>query len=286
MADPSVASLVERLAVIARYLKGADVAVITPPKGPRTDVQDTLREAASRLSSPEGTRGDTFRYWLIAEVADYRARAERAKDNVGVAGLSSFHAEYQAIRQKLVDVLAEYDRQTLSSPSSAPAATPAPELTELTWYRHNWGQLRKWLKEQIAIWDAPTLRTQKHLADMARARFRDVLHEMDQRSAGNRDAPVSAAERPAPTWQPIETCPKMRTVLLFAVTDVGPEGRVRNWKTATGSFHEGYDDERSRERGFTPWTWDGHQLKAYEVQPTHWMPLPAPPGPVGPQETK
>lgn len=79
------------------------------------------------------------------------------------------------------------------------------------------------------------------------------------------------------TWQPIESAPKMRTVLLFAVTDVAEDGTVRNWKMATGSYHMGYEDERSKARGYTPWEWGGHQLKAYEVQPTHWMPLPPPP---------
>ncbi len=78
-------------------------------------------------------------------------------------------------------------------------------------------------------------------------------------------------------WQPIETAPKMRTILLFAVTDVAEDGTVRNWKMATGSWHTGYEDERSRAVGYSPWTWDGHQVRSYEVHPTHWMPLPAPP---------
>lgn len=45
-------------------------------------------------------------------------------------------------------------------------------------------------------------------------------------------------------WQPIETCPKMRTVLMFAVSDIADDGTVRNWKMATGAWHEGYEDER------------------------------------------
>jgi hypothetical protein len=89
---------------------------------------------------------------------------------------------------------------------------------------------------------------------------------------------LSAASLPS-GWQPIETAPRMRTILLFAVTDVAEDGSVRNWKMATGSWHTGYEDERSKERGYTPWNWDGSQLKAYQVQPTHWMPLP--PAPAG-----
>lgn len=78
-------------------------------------------------------------------------------------------------------------------------------------------------------------------------------------------------------WQPIETAPKMRTILLFAVSDVDEHGSVKNWKMATGSWHTGYEDERSKAAGLTPWEWDGHRVKVYELHPTHWMPLPAPP---------
>jgi len=76
-------------------------------------------------------------------------------------------------------------------------------------------------------------------------------------------------------WQPIETAPKSKTILLFAVTDVDPVdgGRVRNWMMATGWWHPGYENDAK----VTPWCWDGHQVPKYGVQPTHWMPLPEPP---------
>lgn len=79
-------------------------------------------------------------------------------------------------------------------------------------------------------------------------------------------------------WQPIATAPKMQTILLFAVTDRAEDGTSRNWKMATGYWHTGFDDGGSKMRGFTPWEWGGNQLKIYDVQPTHWMPLPSPPG--------
>lgn len=72
-------------------------------------------------------------------------------------------------------------------------------------------------------------------------------------------------------WQPIATAPKQRIVLLFAVTDRAPDGTVLNWKMATGDWHHAYDSDR------VEWTWDGRELKAYDHQPTHWMPLPEPP---------
>lgn len=87
----------------------------------------------------------------------------------------------------------------------------------------------------------------RHLAqvrDMARQQARAAIAAADQ-------------------WRPIETAPTQKIILLFAVTDqtMNPP----NWKMATGFW--------------TPsgWWWDGRQLKDYDHQPTHWMPLPQPP---------
>lgn len=82
-----------------------------------------------------------------------------------------------------------------------------------------------------------------------------------------------AALRAPQGWQPIESAPKMRTVLMFAVTDIGDDGRVNNWKMATGHLTEG----RAGRNNETDVQWDGHQLKVYDHQPTHWQPLPLPP---------
>lgn len=71
-------------------------------------------------------------------------------------------------------------------------------------------------------------------------------------------------------WQPIETAPRGRNCLLFAVTERRPDGTVANWKMATG--HRPYDVRN--EEG---WTWSGFRLREWERQPTHWMPLPAAP---------
>lgn len=99
----------------------------------------------------------------------------------------------------------------------------------------------------------------------------------DEWSLGNTAAKGFGRGAPVGEWQPIATAPKMRTILLFAVSDVAEDGTVKNWKMATGAYHTGYEDERSKAEGRSPWTWDGHQLKSYHLQPTHWMPLPAPP---------
>lgn len=96
------------------------------------------------------------------------------------------------------------------------------------------------------------------------------MSEQARNEAGNEGRSVTVA---LPDWQPIETAPKMKTILLFAVTDIGEDGSVRNWKMATGSYHIGYEGDEKR----SPWCWDGRQLAHYEILPTHWMPLPLPP---------
>ena len=68
-------------------------------------------------------------------------------------------------------------------------------------------------------------------------------------------------------WYLIESAPKMKTVLLFANTDIDGDGVVKNWKMGTGYWHEGYGT----------WRWEGLILKSYDVKPTHWMSLPEPP---------
>jgi hypothetical protein len=74
-------------------------------------------------------------------------------------------------------------------------------------------------------------------------------------------------------WKPIETAPKMKTIILFANTLFDEDGRVLNWKMATGCWHSGYENDDKH----TPWTWGGHQLAKYDIQPTHWQSLPEAP---------
>lgn len=69
-------------------------------------------------------------------------------------------------------------------------------------------------------------------------------------------------------WRPIETAPKGRIILLWAVTDRADDGEIRNWRMGTGStpFAEPIE-----------WTWEGYRLREWDIKPTHWMPLPEPP---------
>lgn len=68
-------------------------------------------------------------------------------------------------------------------------------------------------------------------------------------------------------WQPIATAPKMKNIILFAVTDRSESGDVRNWKMDTGYWSTGAEC----------WTWSGYQVRKYDISPTHWQQLPEPP---------
>ncbi len=83
----------------------------------------------------------------------------------------------------------------------------------------------------------------------------------------NRRSTSSAEREMREAWQPIETAPKQKVVLLWALTDT----ETGNWLMATGYWMPGYGDDPGA------WTWDGRRLKAYDTQPTHWQPLPEPP---------
>jgi hypothetical protein len=67
-------------------------------------------------------------------------------------------------------------------------------------------------------------------------------------------------------WQPIETAPLMKLLILFCVTERDAAGTVKNWKMGCGT--KDYAGA---------WGWNGYPVKPWDHQPTHWMPLPDPP---------
>lgn len=75
---------------------------------------------------------------------------------------------------------------------------------------------------------------------------------------------AEAAKVEPVAWQPIETAPKMREVLLWADTST-PD--FRNWKMASGYYHD----------GMNVWIWGGEPVRDWAFPPTHWMPLPPAP---------
>ena len=66
-------------------------------------------------------------------------------------------------------------------------------------------------------------------------------------------------------WQPIETAPKMRGILLWADTSTSA---FPNWRMGSGYYQTGMDC----------WIWEGEQVRSWAHPPTHWMPLPPAPG--------
>lgn len=85
-------------------------------------------------------------------------------------------------------------------------------------------------------------------------------------------------------WQPIETAPKGRKLLI------GYPNQLRKWRTVTAKYyppqtlrlHDDHDDWDTEGDGYAPEGWyeetETHEvILPLECEPTHWMPLPAPP---------
>jgi len=79
-------------------------------------------------------------------------------------------------------------------------------------------------------------------------------------------------------WQPIETAPKDGSEFLAYGEDIngdGPKIGLSRWRSSKEEHWEAVGDRKKelRERDTSAWDYD-----ADIVFPTHWMPLPAPPG--------
>ena len=72
------------------------------------------------------------------------------------------------------------------------------------------------------------------------------------------------------TWNRIDDLmpPRGRVVILFAVTDWGPNAEVHNWRKSTGSWNFDFDEYQ------IVWTWEGRRLEAWDAKPSHWCELP------------
>jgi hypothetical protein len=75
-------------------------------------------------------------------------------------------------------------------------------------------------------------------------------------------------------WQTMDTCPRGKNVILFAVTAI-EDGVVKNWRMDSGFIRYGDDDPWLADvDGYTGIHWHGNWLKGYELMPTHWHPMP------------
>lgn len=74
---------------------------------------------------------------------------------------------------------------------------------------------------------------------------------------------------PEPQWRAIETAPLNKQILMWAATDVADNGAIKNWK-----LDAGYIIDQSQHGGSArEYSWP-HRLAIYEIEPTHWQPIP------------
>ena len=90
-------------------------------------------------------------------------------------------------------------------------------------------------------------------------------------------------------WQPIETAPKGKKVIVYSHATGSAYAHVmvaRYWPRHTLAVAEGYEEEDWVDLGpegeaFMPADWYeetmGEEHAAVNLKPTHWMPLPSPP---------
>jgi len=90
---------------------------------------------------------------------------------------------------------------------------------------------------------------------------------------------VETPPKPAQHWQPIETAPKDgRTLLLGYYNSHG------NWRTMRGQWMseayiaEHWEDPEDEQPGWFETSVEADDIpNCWRIQPSHWMPLPAPP---------
>jgi hypothetical protein len=110
-------------------------------------------------------------------------------------------------------------------------------------------------------------KTARYFAEYAAENLDSSYHDSDDCGCGGPSAAelVQAMASVAPAWQPIETAPKDMTKVL--VLGVWRDGGGYFWDVAHCDFMGNW--EAMGEAAM--WTLD------YDVEVTHWMPLPAPP---------
>ena len=95
------------------------------------------------------------------------------------------------------------------------------------------------------------------------------------------------AQEPTKDWQPIETAPQMRKVIVFYINALGKRRTVMAcyYKAHSLEMDDDYTDVGEVDDGgqsFAPAGWyeehdSDEPLMPLQAEPTHWMPLPDPP---------
>ena len=112
----------------------------------------------------------------------------------------------------------------------------------------------------MTYFECPILKVPYHIGERATARWLE-LNDSGVALSAALALPRSPGEPVAcpDGWKPIETAPKDRSVII--VSEKGAVGEAQ-WEEGAG------------------WYWAGHHSTdhyGYQIWPTHWQPLPAPP---------
>ncbi|HYF54177.1 MAG TPA: hypothetical protein VEA41_07955, partial [Salinarimonas sp.] len=80
------------------------------------------------------------------------------------------------------------------------------------------------------------------------------------------------------SWEPIETAPKDGTEIIVGV-DIATVWIARNawWDDGEAWDTQGFDSQAEAAGWWSPTSSVGQQKLAGLYEPTHWMPMPAPP---------
>ena len=123
----------------------------------------------------------------------------------------------------------------------------------------------------------PTLEA---LVEAARDLIQDIIGDIEDGTAGQPEKNLhdalarydAAASETEGGWRPIETAPKEEGARILACRAGSVIPFVTNWDEDFGWFTFNGWYETMRRRSEPEWRWE----------PTHWMPLPAPPSPESP----
>lgn len=113
------------------------------------------------------------------------------------------------------------------------------------------------------VYDAGVSRAE--LATGLRSGIFEFRKRRDRAASPEGLARPQTEEKPDSGWQPIESAPKMRSVILWADTST-PD--FPNWHMGSGHFST----------DLNAWIWEGETVREWAHPPTHWMPLPPAPG--------
>jgi hypothetical protein len=174
----------------------------------------------------------------------------------------------ELVRQIAYDlgIVAEQARQQSAAPAPGPGETPTSELLEAARYL-----------VMSAVTDSGhcplcqsdlTNESQAHVEHEPYCAVAIAAKAIRKAEAADRPSPPSGSGE-TPQWQPIETAPKDRVILLYGV-----HFHRRIW--GRGYWFQGVPGDGEGWIAHSFYTEPSDDMRGC-FEPTHWMPLPAPP---------